>query len=286
MSSHREHERKGTRALAEGGRGRRALCGRRASYCLLLAACCLLFSTGCRQDMQDQPRYEAYEATKFFKDGLSSRPLVEGTVPRGYLREDAQLYTGKKSVAGTSSGGGATGGGSGAQNQAGRGASGSSAGAGGSASAGTQPGTSATGSAGAPSAGGNAGAGGAMFPDDVDTFPFPVTAEVLTRGQERYQIFCSMCHGDTGAGDGLVVRRGYKQPPSYYTEDLRNAPVGHFYDVITNGWGSMPRYSQQIPVQDRWAIVAYIRALQLSRPGTEPDKRALVQPLAEGGGQR
>jgi mono/diheme cytochrome c family protein len=236
--------------------------------------------------MQDQPRYEAYEATKFFKDGLSSRPLVEGTVPRGYLREDAQLYTGKKSVAGTSSGGGATGGGSGAQNQAGRGASGSSAGAGGSASAGTQPGTSATGSAGAPSAGGNAGAGGAMFPDDVDTFPFPVTAEVLTRGQERYQIFCSMCHGDTGAGDGLVVRRGYKQPPSYYTEDLRNAPVGHFYDVITNGWGSMPRYSQQIPVQDRWAIVAYIRALQLSRPGTEPDKRALVQPLAEGGGQR
>jgi mono/diheme cytochrome c family protein len=233
--------------------------------------------------MQDQPRYEAYEATKFFKDGLSSRPLVEGTVPRGYLREDAQLYTGKKSAPG--SGGGGAGGSGGAQNQSGRGAAASSAGAGESASAGTQAGTPATGSAGA-QGGGNGGAGGAMFPGDVDTFPFPVTAEVLARGQERYQIFCSMCHGDTGAGDGLVVRRGYKQPPSYYTEDLRNAPVGHFYDVITNGWGSMPRYSQQIPVQDRWAIVAYIRALQLSRPGTEPDKRAEVQPLAEGGGQR
>jgi mono/diheme cytochrome c family protein len=231
--------------------------------------------------MQDQPRYEAYEATKFFKDGLSSRPLVEGTVPRGYLREDAQLYTGKKARAS----GGATGGGvssnsssgSGAQNRAASGA-GASGGTG-AAAAGT------TGSANAQAAG-NAQAGAAMFPDDVDTFPFAVTAEVLNRGQERYQIFCSMCHGATGNGDGLVVRRGYKQPPSYFTEDLRNAPVGHFYDVITNGWGSMPRYSQQIPVQDRWAIVAYIRALQLSRPLTEEDRRVEARPAMEGGGQR
>ena len=131
--------------------------------------------------------------------------------------------------------------------------------------------------------------GGAMFPDDVDTFPFPVTAEVVSRGQERYQIFCAMCHGATGAGDGMIVRRGFKQPPSYFTEDLRNAPVGHFFDVITNGWGSMPNYAQQIPAQDRWAIIAYIRALQLSHPAIEPDKTNQVraqQQRTEGGGQR
>jgi mono/diheme cytochrome c family protein len=113
-----------------------------------------------------------------------------------------------------------------------------------------------------------------------------VTAEVVTRGQERYQIFCAMCHGATGAGDGMVVRRGYKQPPSYYTESLRSAPVGHFFDVMTNGWGSMPAYAQQVPVQDRWAIAAYIRALQLSHPATEPDRSTEVQPLSQRGGQR
>jgi mono/diheme cytochrome c family protein len=237
---------------------------RRAFCCLLLAAYCLLFITGCRQDMQDQPRYEAYEASKFFKDGLSSRPLIEGTVPRGYLREDTHLYTGKKSTGG--------------QNQSGRSASSPS---------GASNGNSGTAvAAGAQSSTSGGASGAAMFPDDVDTFPFPVTREVVARGQERYQIFCSMCHGATGAGDGMVVRRGFKQPPAYYTEDLRNAPVGHFFDVITNGWGSMPRYAQQIPVQDRWAIIAYIRALQLSRPATEPDKSKEVRPQGTGGGTR
>ena len=244
---------------------------RRAFCCLLLVAYCLLFITGCRQDMQDQPRYEAYEASKFFKDGLSSRPLIEGTVPRGYLRDDLHLYTGKKSAGG--------------QNQSPRSASTSS-------SAGTQTGTSNSGAANAGSTastgaqGGGGGSSAAMFPDDVDTFPFPVTREVVERGRERYQIFCSMCHGATGAGDGMIVRRGYKQPPSYFTEDLRNAPVGHFFDVITNGWGSMPRYSQQIPAQDRWAIIAYIRALQLSHPATEPDKSTQARPQGTGGGTR
>lgn len=234
---------------------------RRAFCCLLLAAYCLLFITGCRQDMQDQPRYEAYEASKFFKDGLSSRPLVEGTVPRGYLREDTHLYTGKKSAGG--------------QSQSGH-----------SASAPTTASNSNSGAALAAGAQSSSTSGAAMFPDDVDTFPFPVTKEVVARGQERYQIFCSMCHGATGAGDGMVVRRGFKQPPSYYTEDLRNAPVGHFFDVITNGWGSMPRYSQQIPVQDRWAIIAYIRALQLSHPAIEPDKSKQARPQGTGGGTR
>ncbi|HVG32914.1 MAG TPA: cytochrome c [Pyrinomonadaceae bacterium] len=244
---------------------------RRAFCCLLLAAYCLLFITGCRQDMQDQPRYEAYEASKFFKDGLSSRTPVEGTVPRGYLQDDLHLYTGKKSAGG--------------QSQSARGASTSS-------SAGTQTGTSNSGAgsagstAGTGAQGGGGGSSAAMFPDDVDTFPFPVTREVVERGRERYQIFCSMCHGATGAGDGMIVRRGYKQPPSYFTEDLRNAPVGHFFDVITNGWGSMPRYSQQIPAQDRWAIIAYIRALQLSHPATEPDKSTQARPRGEGEGSR
>jgi mono/diheme cytochrome c family protein len=232
---------------------------RRAFCCLLLTIYCLLFITACRQDMQDQPRYEAYEASKFFKDGLSSRPLVEGTVPRGYLRDDTHLYTGKKSAGG--------------QNQSGRSVSSPSA-----------VSNSNSGSAAAAQSSGASGA--AMFPDDVETFPFPITKEVVVRGQERYQIFCSMCHGATGAGDGMVVRRGYKQPPSYYTEDLRGAPVGHFFDVVTNGWGSMPRYAQQIPVQDRWAIIAYIRALQLSHPATEPDKSKEARPQREGGGTR
>ncbi len=245
---------------------------RRAFYCVLLTAYCLLFFTACRQDMQDQPRYEAYEASKFFKDGLSSRPLVEGTVPRGYLRADTQFYTGKKSP-----------GAGGAQDKAGRGA-GAGSGDGANTRTGATGSNSQAGTGGAQSSGG----GGAMFPDDIDTFPFPVTAETVARGRERYQIFCSMCHGATGVGDGMVVRRGYKQPPSYYTEDLRKAPVGHFFDVITNGWGSMPNYAQQIPAQDRWAIVAYIRALQLSHPATETDTSKQVRPQqqTEGGGQR
>ena len=246
---------KGERQRVKGARR-----GRRVFYCLLLTAYCLLFAAACRQDMQDQPRYEAYEASKFFKDGLSSRPLVDGTVPRGYLRADTQLYTGKK----TTGAGGATG------------------------RSGANTPTGATNSNSQTATGATQSSGGAMFPDDVDTFPFPVTAEVVARGQERYQIFCSMCHGATGAGDGMVVRRGFKQPPSYYTEDLRNAPVGHFFDVITNGWGSMPDYAQQIPVQDRWAIVSYIRALQLSHPAIEPDKTNEVRAgrQTEGGGQR
>ena len=86
-------------------------------------------------------------------------------------------------------------------------------------------------------------------------FPFPVTQQVLERGQERYQIFCAVCHGLTGDGDGMVVRRGFRKPSSYYDTRLRSAPVGHFFDVMTNGWGAMPSYAQQIPATDRWAII-------------------------------
>lgn len=100
--------------------------------------------------------------------------------------------------------------------------------------------------------------------NDTTVFPFPVTDEVMARGQERFNIYCSPCHGRTGNGDGMIVRRGYRRPPVFSDERLRNAPLGHFYDVITNGFGAMPDYQAQIPVNDRWAIVAYLKALQYS----------------------
>jgi mono/diheme cytochrome c family protein len=103
------------------------------------------------------------------------------------------------------------------------------------------------------------------YPDDVDTFPFPITKEIVLRGRERYNIFCSVCHGLTGNGDGMVVRRGFRRAASFNDDRLRQAPVGHFFDAMTNGWGAMPSYASQIPVQDRWAIIAYIRALQTSQ---------------------
>ncbi len=103
------------------------------------------------------------------------------------------------------------------------------------------------------------------FPNDIAEFPFPVTQEIINRGQERYNIYCIVCHGPVGSGDGMVVRRGYPQPPTYHDDRLRNAPVGHFYDVMTNGWGKMNSYAAQIQPADRWAIVAYIRALQISQ---------------------
>ena len=102
-------------------------------------------------------------------------------------------------------------------------------------------------------------------------FPMPVTPEVMARGQERFNVFCSPCHSRRGDGTGMIVQRGFRQPPSYHEERLVNAPVGHFFDVMTNGFGAMQDYSAQVPVADRWAIAAYIRALQLSRRGTVND---------------
>jgi len=99
----------------------------------------------------------------------------------------------------------------------------------------------------------------------VDAFPFPITREILLRGQERFNIYCSPCHDRMGTGQGMIVNRGYRPPPSYHTERLRTAPVGHFFEVITSGFGLMPDYAQQVPPADRWAIIAYIRALQLSQ---------------------
>jgi mono/diheme cytochrome c family protein len=100
--------------------------------------------------------------------------------------------------------------------------------------------------------------------DEATAFPFRVDAGVMARGRERYDIYCSPCHGRTGNGDGMVVRRGFRRPPSYHDDRLREAPIGHFVDVVTNGFGAMADYRQQVEPRDRWAIAAYIRALQLS----------------------
>ncbi len=117
--------------------------------------------------------------------------------------------------------------------------------------------------------------GAAAYPDDVEVFPIAVTKEVVLRGKERYEIFCSACHGLTGNGDGMIVRRGFRRAASFNDDRLRQAPVGHFFDAITNGWGAMPSYAPQIPAQDRWAIIAYVRALQLSQQGqTQPGAQA------------
>ena len=106
---------------------------------------------------------------------------------------------------------------------------------------------------------------------DATVFPMRVDAAVMARGQQRFNIYCSPCHGRTGQGDGMVVRRGYRRPPSMHQDRLRGAPPGHFFDVITNGFGAMPDYAAQITAADRWAIVAYVRALQLSEHASLTD---------------
>jgi mono/diheme cytochrome c family protein len=100
---------------------------------------------------------------------------------------------------------------------------------------------------------------------EADEFPFPITAQDLARGRERFNIYCSPCHSELGDGNGMIVQRGFKHPPSYFEPRLLKAPVGHFFNVMSNGWGAMADYSAQVPVADRWRIAAYIRALQLSR---------------------
>ena len=99
----------------------------------------------------------------------------------------------------------------------------------------------------------------------VELLPVPLTAALLDRGRERFTIYCTPCHGQTGRGDGMVVRRGYRRPVSFHTDRLRGERVGYYYDVMTNGFGAMPDYATQISVKDRWAIAAYVRALQLSQ---------------------
>lgn len=105
----------------------------------------------------------------------------------------------------------------------------------------------------------------------ADTFPFPVTKDVILRGRQRFNIYCTPCHDRTGSGNGIIVRRGYRRPPTYHSDRLRQVPNGYIFDVITNGFGAMPDYSAQIQPRDRWAIVSYVRALQLSQQASIED---------------
>jgi hypothetical protein len=173
---------------------------------ILVVSSAIALTTSCRNDMQVQPRQNPLSHSDFYTDQRSARPLVEGTIARGQLHEDAYFYTGK---------------------------------------IGNNPG---------------------------DIMPFPVTKEVLAHGRERFNIFCAPCHSRLGDGNGFVPSRGFaRKPPSFHIQRLQKAPVGYFFDVITEGFGTMPDYASQIPPQDRWDIVAYIRALQLSQNATMAD---------------
>jgi mono/diheme cytochrome c family protein len=251
MSNTKRSEQRAESSEQCGPRRRRAL-----FYCLLLTAYCLL-SVGCRMDMQDQPKYKTYRAgdRKFFSDGASVRPLVEGTVPRrgtgaDYRDREDYLYTGKtpgQPASGAASGGTAV--------PAASTGTASNSLAGGGALGGTNTG------------GGAPGAREAAATGEADLFPVNIDEAALQRGRERFQIYCVVCHGYTGEADGMIVRRGFRKPPSYYEDRLQEGvtPASHFFDVITNGWGAMPSYAAQVPPEDRWKIIAYIRALQLSR---------------------
>jgi mono/diheme cytochrome c family protein len=119
---------------------------------------------------------------------------------------------------------------------------------------------------------------------DSNAFPLPLDAQLLDRGRDRYAIFCSPCHGLQGDGNGMAAVRGMKHPPSYHQDRQRNSPNGYYFDVITNGFGSMLGYSAQIPPRDRWAIVAYVRALQLSRNAKAADLPAELKQKLDAGG--
>jgi mono/diheme cytochrome c family protein len=126
-----------------------------------------------------------------------------------------------------------------------------------------------------------------FIPKDSNAFPLPLTQELLARGQDRYTIFCSPCHGLQGDGNGMVAMRGMKHPPTYHQDRLRNVPVGYLFDVITNGFGAMNDYSMQLNPRDRWAVVSYVRALQLSRnaPVNELPANLREKLVAKGGAQ-
>lgn len=173
------------------------------SFALILAV--TVTAAGCRQDMQDQPKFVPQRGTEFFADGRSVQSQLAGTVARGQEQSGSYFLTGM-----------------------------------------------------------NDGKEG-------DGLPFPVTMTVLERGQERFNIYCAPCHSRVGNGEGRIVERGYYQAANFHSERLREAPAGHFFNVITHGYGAMPDYHVELAPADRWAVVAYIRALQLSQNAKTSD---------------
>jgi Cytochrome C oxidase, cbb3-type, subunit III len=174
-------------------------------FAAMSAMAATLVLAGCRQDMQDQPKFFPQRGTDFYADGRSVRPQVENTVARNQLHEGGYFYT------------------------------------------------------------------GLVDGKEGDGMPFPATLEVLERGQERYNVYCAPCHSRVGNGIGMIVQRGYMKAGSFHSARLEAAPLGHFFHVISNGYGAMPDYASQIAPADRWAIVAYVKALQLSQKATQAD---------------
>lgn len=186
----------------------------------------VIVASGCQQKMADQPSFTTFEACDYFEDGRSARPLVEGTVARGHLRIDRVFFTG------------------GSQQAEQR-----------------LPGDENP----TPAAARKSAKGFNESRAFVQDFPISITEAVLVHGLNRFTIYCAPCHDPLGTGRGKIVQRGYTQPPSYHIDRLRDAPVGRLYAIVSEGYGSMPSYGAQIPPEDRWAIVAYVRALQLSQ---------------------
>src|SRR5215470_19230696 len=168
--------------------------------CVAVVALGLASCNPIRQDMANQPKNRPLSPSDFFPDGRSERPILENTVARGSIANDALAIS-----------------------------------------------------------------------KDSNAFPLQLSAALLERGKERYGIFCSPCHGLQGDGNGMAAVRGMKHPPTYHQDRLRDSPNGYYFDVITNGFGGMLGYSAQVPPADRWAIVAYVRALQLSRNAKASD---------------
>jgi mono/diheme cytochrome c family protein len=174
--------------------------------CLLCFLCSVAMLVSCTQQMAEQPRYDPLQASDFFPNGSSARPLPAGVIAHDYVPNeewrDMGMINGKP----------------------------------------------------------------------AERFPFPIDKDFVLRGQQRYNIYCAPCHDYLGTGNGMAARRGFqRKPASFQSDDMRTAPAGHFFDVMTNGFGSMPPYTNQIPVRDRWAIIAYIRALQISQSATIND---------------
>lgn len=222
----------------------------RGAPLLLVAAA----AAGCQQKMAEQPSYRPYEPSAFFPDGRSARRFPEGVVAREWVPSSDPLSTGLKAEFRDAP-----------------------------APAGTKAGTAPPDAPSAPE----------KF---VDAFPFELTRADLDRGQERYTIFCAVCHDPLGTGRGKIPERGYVKPPDFHADPsrgfalyrktlpLREAPVGYLFEVVSRGYGAMPRYGPQVPPKDRWRIVAYVRALQLSRhaeldklpPGVRKEARAAL----------
>ena len=188
-----------------------------------LLSCAVLLGivglTGCRLDMQIEPKYRGYEASNFFRDGHSEQQPVPGTVARGELRTDTLMYA------------------------------------------------------------------GLLDGKEANLFPFPITKKDLERGQQRFDIYCTPCHDFTGSGHGMVVQRGFPAPPSYYEKKLMDAPVGHFFRVMTYGYGTMYSYADRLSTKDRWCIAAYIRALQMTHQPNMNNVPPQEQKILEASGQ-